>query len=177
MKLNDEVYEQIKSACREMRQQAQCIPNAPSGFFGYITEDVESLDLEALADKYARDWWEREESGQHPVGTCDISTRRAVIYAIEAVLASSTSEDLKGDVMETLRQSAIVAHFAKGWGFAELETTRSAIFIHHSDIIGRTILHEGDRIVCTVEPSGHPRNPFRGRNIELIQPASKAVRS
>ncbi len=69
--------------------------------------------------------------------------------------------------MET-KQSATVMFYAKGWGFAELDTDRTAVYPHHSDIIGRKVLREGDRILCHVGPSGHPTNPFRAREIELL---------
>ena len=77
------------------------------------------------------------------------------------------------------KQSATVMFYSKGWGFAELDTDRTAVYLHHSDIIGRKVLREGDRILCHVGPSGHPTNPFRAREIELLSAiagvASKAV--
>jgi cold shock CspA family protein len=77
--------------------------------------------------------------------------------------------------MET-KQQATVLFFQKGWGFAELDTDPTAIYLHHSDILGRKLLHEHDRISCFVEPSGHPKNPLRARQIELVEAAPKAVR-
>jgi cold shock CspA family protein len=70
---------------------------------------------------------------------------------------------------------ATVLFFQKGWGFAELDTDRTAIYLHHSDIIGRKLLHENDRITCFVEPSGHPKNPLRARQIELTTTAQVVV--
>lgn len=73
------------------------------------------------------------------------------------------------------KQSATVMFYAKGWGFAGLDTDRTAVYLHHSDIIGRKVLREGDRILCHVGPSGHPTNPFRGREIELVSAVGAPV--
>jgi cold shock CspA family protein len=73
------------------------------------------------------------------------------------------------------KQYATVTFFERGWGFAELDSNRTSLYLHHSDIASRVVLHSGDKIACTVEPSGHPKNPFRGRNIELVRPDSEAV--
>ncbi len=78
--------------------------------------------------------------------------------------------------MET-KQSANVVYFAKGWGFAEIEADGTAVYLHYKEILERKILHEGDKILCFVEASGHPKNPFKATQIELVQIASKAVRS
>lgn len=74
--------------------------------------------------------------------------------------------------MET-KQSAVVLFFNKGWGFAELESG-TAVFLHYTEIAQRKILHEGDKILCFVEPSGHPKNPYKATQIELVQLAPKA---
>lgn len=70
-----------------------------------------------------------------------------------------------------VKQSATVLFFNKGWGFAELDSDRTALYVHHSDVAGQKVLHAGDKIVCTVESSGSAKNPFRGRQIELVQMA------
>jgi cold shock CspA family protein len=75
----------------------------------------------------------------------------------------------------SMKMYATVLVFQRGWGFAELDTDRTAVYLHHSDIIGRKLLHENDRITCFVEPSGHPKNPLRARQIELIATAPVVV--
>jgi cold shock CspA family protein len=75
------------------------------------------------------------------------------------------------------KQSAIVLFFDKGWGFAELEADRTGVYLHYTEIIGRKILHEGDKILCFVEPSGHPKNPFKATQIELVLVPKAEVRS
>lgn len=80
--------------------------------------------------------------------------------------------------MENSKQSAVVLFFNKGWGFAESEADRTAVYLHYTEIVGRKILHEGDRILCFIEPSGHAKNPFKATQIELVQiAAQKAVQS
>lgn len=73
------------------------------------------------------------------------------------------------------KQSATVLFFQKGWGFAELDSDRRALYLHYTDVADRKVLHAGDKILCNVECSGNAKNPFRGRNIELVQVATKAV--
>jgi cold shock CspA family protein len=73
------------------------------------------------------------------------------------------------------KQSATVMFYEKGWGFAEIDGTRTAVYLHHSDIIERKVLREGDRILCHVGPSGHPTNPFRAREIELLSAVAGAA--
>jgi cold shock CspA family protein len=77
----------------------------------------------------------------------------------------------------TMKQSATVLFFNKGWGFAELDADRTGVYIHYTEIAGRKILHEGDKVLCFVEPSGHPKNPFKATQVELVQIAPKAVQS
>jgi cold shock CspA family protein len=78
--------------------------------------------------------------------------------------------------MEPIKQSATVLFFNKGWGFAELDADRTAVYIHYTEILGRKILHEGDKILCFVVPNSHPKNPFKGTQVELVL-APKAVQS
>jgi cold shock CspA family protein len=72
--------------------------------------------------------------------------------------------------MESIKQLAVVLFFNKGYGFAELRSDRSSIFLHHSDIIGKKILHEGDVVACFVVPNNHPKHPFKATEIELVEP-------
>jgi len=66
------------------------------------------------------------------------------------------------------KQSATVLFFDKGWGFAEIESDRTAVYLHYTEVLGRKILRAGDNILCNVVPSGHAKNPFRATQIELV---------
>jgi hypothetical protein len=79
--------------------------------------------------------------------------------------------------MENLKQLAVVLFFNKGWGFAELQSDRTSVFLHHTDIASKKILHEGDIISCVVAPNDHPKHPFRGTLIEIVDPVNIAPKA
>ena len=78
------VLEQIESAYREMATKAKYRPAAPSDGLGNITVALEQLNLPQEASKYARQWWKDEDEMRHFTGTCNYTTRKATIFAIEA---------------------------------------------------------------------------------------------
>ena len=81
---DDELFNQIKSAYREMAGKARYRPAAPSDGFGNIAVPAEDLNLEKEAAQYAKNWWAEEDNHKFFVGCCEFHTRRATIYAIEA---------------------------------------------------------------------------------------------
>jgi hypothetical protein len=80
----NDVLNQIENAYREMAHKARYRPAAPSDGFGNITVADSSLNLlQEMAD-YAKQWWTEEDSCNFNIGCCDMSTRPATIFAIEA---------------------------------------------------------------------------------------------
>lgn len=84
MNMGPEIFEQIRSAYKDMASQAKFRPAAPSDGLGNIAVPVADLNIEHEAASYAKQWWEQEDGFDFFVGCCDFSTRRATIYAIEA---------------------------------------------------------------------------------------------
>jgi hypothetical protein len=80
----NEIFEQIKSAYREMSAKAKYRPAAPSDGLGGITVPEEELSLEREAEAYARQWWAQEDERCFRIGCCNFETRRAAIFAVEA---------------------------------------------------------------------------------------------
>jgi len=79
-----EAAEQIADAYKLMAIEARYRPAAPSDVFGNITAPLESLDLDAEAQKYAAQWWREENVGEYFAGSPDMRMRSALIYIIEA---------------------------------------------------------------------------------------------
>jgi hypothetical protein len=83
MNMGPEIFEQIRSAYKDMSSQAKYRPAAPSDGLGNITVPIERLSLEREAAAYAKQWWKQEDDFNFFLGCCDFSSRRATIYAIE----------------------------------------------------------------------------------------------
>lgn len=82
--MGPEIFEQIRSAYKDMAQQAKYRPAAPSDGLGHITVPVAELNIEREAAAYAKQWWKQEDDCSYSLGCCDFRTRRAAIFATEA---------------------------------------------------------------------------------------------
>lgn len=81
--ISAEPYAQVTDAYRKMATEVLYRPAAPSDGLGNITVPLESLDLDAEADRYACKWWEQEDS-EFVLGCAEYSLRPAMVFAVEA---------------------------------------------------------------------------------------------
>lgn len=65
--------------------------------------------------------------------------------------------------------ATVMLYTRRGWGFAELDSDRSSIFLHYSNVVGTKGLHEGDRISCRVVPNDHPKHAWKAAEIEIVE--------
>jgi len=82
--MRPQTQEQIEDAYRTMAAEARYRPAAPSDGFGNIGVPDDELDLAAEARGYATRWWAEEDDGRFYIGSADFTTRKAMIYAVEA---------------------------------------------------------------------------------------------
>jgi hypothetical protein len=82
--MGPEIFEQIRSAYKDMASQEKYRPAAPSDGLGNITVPVAELNIEREAAAYAEQWWKQEDHCVFNLGCCDFRTRRAAIFATEA---------------------------------------------------------------------------------------------
>jgi hypothetical protein len=68
-------------------------PMAPSDFFGNITAELEDLDLDDEARRYALQWWEEERRMAFDIGLTYFTNRPALIFLIEAARALSAGQN------------------------------------------------------------------------------------
>jgi len=82
--LPSNVVEQIRTAYRKMVAKARYRPAAPSDGFGNLTIDQNEAITDKEMTSYAQRWWEQEDNFRFFIGCCDMRTRSATIFAIEA---------------------------------------------------------------------------------------------
>ena len=82
--MRERTQEQIENAYRTMATEAKYRPTAPSDGFGHIVVPDDELDLDAEARDYALRWWSEEDDGRFDIGSADFTTRKAMIFAVEA---------------------------------------------------------------------------------------------
>jgi hypothetical protein len=87
------LIEQMEGAYRRMAEEARYRPRAPSDGLGNITVPVEKLDLNAEANRYARDWWVEEDGGGVPFSCARYAIAREGPVGITGVVFRTTSSD------------------------------------------------------------------------------------
>ena len=103
MAIPREVYEQLTAVYRRMGWDYR--PMAPSDGFGHVIAPREQLDLEAEADRFAREWWNEEHTGTFWIGNCHFPFRPATVCAVAAAQLMCGGCELKEAALKMLRMA------------------------------------------------------------------------
>lgn len=108
--------DQVVGAYKLMAEKARYRPQAPSDGFGHITVDLDELDIDQEARKYAQAFWDQEDDLYWFIGCANYSQRTAMVYLVEAARACcSSNPDLAKDLVELAREELAPQKTQKVW--------------------------------------------------------------